>query len=134
MLEETIQVLIILLLLYGCYTDLKWRHVSNKVTGSIIILALILFNQEILNFKGIFIFFLIVSWSAHMIGAADIKALVPIILSLGMFEFFVFLFVFCTIGISIWIIRSRRNPEYTIPGYIPITIAFIFISFNPFLF
>lgn len=126
MLVIAIKLSILILLLYGCYTDLKWRHVSNKISFSIGFLALLLFSPKILAIKGAFILFIIFSWSVHMIGSADVKILAPLTLMFNPWQFFIFLFIFCISGCLIGImIRNKLS----IPGYIPITTALLFSLF-----
>jgi prepilin peptidase CpaA len=126
MVNLTIRLLIFLLLLYGCYTDLKWRHVSNKISLSIAALAIILINWQILAIKFTFILFLIFSWSMQLIGAADVKVLIPITLMFNPWQFFIFLFIFCISGSIIGLIIQNK---FNIPGYIPITTALLFSIF-----
>lgn len=113
---------IFLLLLYGCYTDIRWLHVDNKISYSIAILALFLFNPEIILVKIIFILFLIVSWQLKMIGGADVKVISAIILMLSSMHLLIFIMVFCTVGIGISFLKRKT------PGFIPITIAFVITS------
>lgn len=126
MIKVILQILILILLLYGCYTDLKYRHVSNKISFSIAALALLLFNPEILVIKGAFILFIILSWRIKMIGSADVKVLAPLIVMLNQWQFYIFLFIFCISGTLIGILIRNK---YSIPGYIPITIALLFSLF-----
>ena len=132
----TIKLTILILLLYGCYTDMKWRHVSNKISFSIAALALILFNPDVLGIKGAFIIFLIFSWSfnphakkylgSKLIGSADIKVLIPLILSFAAIPLIMFIAIFCSVGVTIGLLKGRK---YTIPGFIPITTAYLFSLF-----
>ncbi|PWB55604.1 MAG: hypothetical protein C3F06_02410 [Candidatus Methanoperedenaceae archaeon] len=124
MIKDIVQIIILILLLYGCYTDLKFRHVSNKISFSIAALALLLFNPEILAIKGVFIIFMISSWFVHMIGSGDVKVLAPLTLMFNQWQFFIFLFIFCISGSLIGLVI--HNKQYLIPGFIPITIALIF--------
>lgn len=128
MIKELLQALIILFLLYGCYTDIKARHVSNKISFSIAAMALILISWELLAIKAAFIMFLIFSWYARLIGAADVKVLGPITLMLSPIQFIAFLSIFFTTGAGLGIIAKNK---YKIPGFIPITSAFIITAFLP---
>lgn len=111
---------IFLLLLYGCYTDIHWLHVDNEVSYSIAILALLMFNTEMILAKGLFILFLVASWYLKMLGGADVKVLSAIILMLSSIQLLIFIMIFCIAGIAISILKHKS------PGFVPITIAFIF--------
>ena len=126
MLVIAIKLSILILLLYGCYTDLKYRHVNNKISFGIAALALLLFSPEILAIKGVFIIFIIFSWTAKLIGAADVKVLAPLTLMFNPWQFFIFLFIFCISGCLIGLIIRDK---FSIPGYIPITTALLFSLF-----
>lgn len=119
---------IFLLLLYGCYTDIRWLHVDNKVSYSIAVLALLMFNTEMILFKAGFILFLILSWQLKMIGGADVKVMSPIIFMLSAYQVSIFFLVFCIAGIVISLIKHKS------PGFVPITAAFVMAAMIPGIF
>jgi len=127
------------LLIYGSYTDLKARHVSNKISLTIAAMAIILFSPQILTLKTIIAIFLISSWAAHMIGSADVKVMVPIIYMFDPLQVIVFMVMLFMGGVTIGIYYLYKFGVKTgirakIPGYIPISAALFISLLSPYLF
>lgn len=118
-----LQTVIAVLLLYGCYTDWKYLYVSNRVTYSIALLSIPMLNlnNQLLWFQALFIIFILVAWHLNQFGGADVKVLIPIILTLSEIPLLIFLGVMCISGMLMFIILRRQE----IPQFIPITFAFL---------
>jgi len=113
--------LILSLLIYGCYTDIKSLHVSNTISHSIALLALLNFSSELWQLKvGISVFFLL-SCYFKVLGSADMKILIPIVFMCSGIELLFFIGIMAGLGTLIGLTKKE------IPGYVPITIAFLLV-------
>jgi Flp pilus assembly protein protease CpaA len=126
MLIGIIHILIILFLLYGCYTDIKTRHVSNKISYSIAAMAIVLIDLGLWEYKIIFILALFYSYKIKLLGSADLIILAPLTFMLTSIQFVIFLFLFLVLSVSIGIFIKNK---YRIPGYVPITISMMIIFY-----
>lgn len=125
MLEAVIFLLTSLLLLTGCYTDLKYFHVSNNVTYAIALLSipLITLSNQLLYAQIGFSLFLLAAWYFNQIGAADVKVLIPILFTLNDFYFLAFLSTMCISGMVMFMSYKKA-----IPAFVSITTAYILIT------
>ena len=116
-----VNILIFILLCIGAYSDLKTRTVSNKITYSIGILCIILILiYGIASWmSGIFILLFISLYFFNLMGGADMKVLVPMILIIPNPEIFV-LIISVLGGIYALISWSKE-----IPYFVPITLGFL---------
>lgn len=89
------------LLCYGCYTDLKTRTVSNKITGAVLALSIILifFNLPHLTIIHILaIALLFVAYAFDGLGGADVKVLTSLTLTQNIIHFLILYGVSLIIG------------------------------------
>ncbi len=108
------------LLVVGCYYDYVTRHVSNYITGSIILLSIPLVW---LNISHIGIIHVIYGVTALIgLGMADTKVLLPISLSYSLTSLFTFLIIFGIVGFAYILITKKKND---VPAFIPITIGYV---------
>lgn len=119
------QVGIILTLLYGCWTDLQTRTVSNKVV--LVIIGLSLFAASLENLTVLHLLFLIFIYTAYhysALGGADVKILFPLLFVMDVNSFAVFLVALAVFGLmsAVYIIIRRIE---TIPFILPITGAYV---------
>lgn len=122
-----LQLIILVLLSIGALTDLKSRRVSNWVTHPIIIAGAafsILENVSLTYFHLIFTVFFI---TAHIIklpgfnlGSADLKAIIPLMLTLPLYPLMVFMSL-----ITIFSGALGLKDKHSIPMFIPITLGFL---------
>lgn len=126
MLELVLSSLISVLLLTGCYTDMKWYHVSNRVTYPIALLCipLITFSNQLIYAQAGFSLFLLAAWYFNQTGAADVKVLVPLLFTFNDLFFLTFLAIMAFAGLLLFI--SHRK---AIPLFIPITAAYLVTAF-----
>ena len=115
--------IIALLLLIGCYYDWKERQVSNTITGLIILYSIPLIYPNAsnigLNHYLTISAMVILSFLGQM-GGADLKAIIPIILSIK--SLLPFLIVFSIAGmVFVWITKKKND----VPAFIPITLGYI---------
>lgn len=118
---------VFLLLLYAYQSDKKTGKVSNKVILGICLLSIPLIFMNIPNITNVHIIVIISLLLLYyvpkmtMIGGADIKALIPIILSITLGEFIVAYIaaMICSVGMFA-VYRTK-----TIPFFIPITVGYL---------
>lgn len=111
------------LLLYGSWTDLKYRKVENKITFLILLLSLpaIFFNIPGITIIHILALALLIFFYTFFdaLGGADLKALVPLTLS---FNFMGFLVFYGVILISGGLLSIKYKTK--IPFFIPIAAGY----------
>ncbi len=118
-----LEIVILILLLYGCYTDIRWLHVDNKVSYSIALFGILMFNPLMLEVKALFIVFLLMAYQIKRMGSADVIVSIPLILMMTPLSLVVFMLSVCIVGIIIGMAVKE------VPGFIPITIGFILATF-----
>ena len=124
MLELILSSSILLLLIYGTYTDIKNYFVSNRVSYSVILLRLPLLRiSEFFWIQIVLSIILITAWHFKWMGSADVKVIVPIMFTLSEFKFLVFIGVMAIIGLIL--VALVRNREKEIPYYVPITTGYL---------
>ncbi len=128
------ELIIFFLLLYGCYTDIQKRKVSNRITGMIAITCVPLIYLNINNLTLVH-FFIIGVWvlgyiiKAH--GAADVKAMIPIVFTLDTWQLgFMFLGILLATCALVAVQKIRKYPGY--PG-VPLFVAILAGYFTAFL-
>lgn len=120
-----VQLSIIVALIIGCYYDLKEREVSNAISYSILVLCIPLINVSNItpmHFVIAILFTILTLRGAY--GGADLKVLVPIVMSLTTLSLSIFL-----IGITIFSIPFVIKNRNDIPLFIPITISYMIITY-----
>ena len=113
------------LLVLGCYYDWTTRHVSNLITGAVIVLSLpiIYFNLTTTELNPWLYGAGLLALSLVM-GGADVKVLIPIFLSYNPINLFSFLLIFCIVGFAYILITKKKND---VPAFIPITAGYIVV-------
>lgn len=120
-----VQFTIIIALIIGCYYDLKYREVSNAISYSILFLCIPLVSVANITLVHIVIAILFTVMTLRgAYGGADLKVLVPIIMSLTTLSLSIFL-----IGITVFSIPFVIKNKNDIPLFIPITISYMIISY-----
>ena len=111
------------LLVIGSLSDLKTRRVSNYITGAVIIVSLpmILNNTGNLSLLS-FVFPLAMFLS---MGAADGKALFPISLSIPTSILWIYIAIFCVVGLYYIVILKKKDD---VPAFVPITVAYLVVA------
>lgn len=120
-----IQFTIIIALIIGCYYDLKYREVSNAISYSILFLCIPLVRVDNITHMHIVIavlFTILTLRGAY--GGADLKVLVPIVMSLTTLSLSIFL-----IGLTIFSIPFVLKNKNDIPLFVPITISYMIITY-----
>ena len=128
-----------LLLIYGSWRDWHHARVSNKITFSCIALALI--SIPFVNsylFRGLLILVYILMFRYALIGGADAKILIAVIISVPNPFLFMSTFVIYSLILAIQMRVTGRNKvfarisngttkiiEERIPGFVPITMSYI---------
>lgn len=128
-----------MLLIYGAWRD--WHHaiVSNKITFSCIVLALISipFVDSYL-FRGLMILTYLMMFRYGMMGGADVKGLISAIISVTNPFLFMSTFVIYCLILTVQMRVTGRNKAFAkisngstklteekIPGFVPITMSYI---------
>jgi Flp pilus assembly protein protease CpaA len=119
-------------LIIGCWYDIKWFHVPNFISYSIVVLCipLLIIHQTrnegvlVLGFKAFISLYLLAAWYIKKLGAADVKVLIPIIFIFSGLSFLFFLSIMLISGMVFCIINILKKKPDKVPGFIPITIAF----------
>lgn len=104
-------------------TDLKARWVSNWVTHPIIVLGVIIFvtqDIELSYLHLIFILFFLIAYKVGGLGSADLKVLIPIVISLSFFP----LLGFLALSAIFTNMLGLKN-KYNIPMFVPIYLGYI---------
>jgi len=128
-----------LLLIYGSWRDWHHARVSNKITFSCIALALLVLPLiDSYLFRGLFIAIYLIMFRFGIIGGADMKALIAVILSVPNAFLFMSTFVIYSLILTIQMRATGRNKvfakisndttklkEERIPGFVPITMSYI---------
>ena len=128
-----------LLLIYGSWKDWHHARVSNKITFSCIVLALIAIpSVQSYLFRGIMILLYILMFRHGLIGGADAKILIAVIISVPNPFLFMSAFVAYSLIITLQMRLTGRNKvfakisngttkftEERIPGFVPITMSYI---------
>jgi Flp pilus assembly protein protease CpaA len=110
------------LLIFGSYRDWKTRHVSNWITGAIIIISLpIIYFNLVTNEFNLWHYAGLIAFS-FMFGGADVKVLIPIFLSLDPPGLITFLLIFCIVGFAYILITKKKND---VPVFLPITVGYV---------
>lgn len=127
--QYLLRFLIVAILCYAGWSDLKTRTVSNKIilfiaATSIPLIYLNISSITILHMLIIIIMLITFSYNKehstkHFLGGADIKALIPIILSLNL----LLLTIFCLYLISIYLILSLKFKQ-SVPLFLAILISY----------
>lgn len=132
MLTLALQLGIIATLITGSKQDLKERLVSIKYQGIIILLSIPLayINRDIVglaNWLAICLFAM--TYILNGIGGADLKALIPILFSIGTIGLMAFVVGMSIAGLFLsW--HYRRHPQ-GIPYFVAITAGYIgMVAFN----
>jgi len=128
-----------LLLIYGSWRDWHHARVSNKITFSCIALALISIpyvNNYI--FRGLLILVYLLMFRHALIGGADAKILIAVIISAPNPFLFMSTFIIYSLILAIQKRVTGRNKgfakisngttkliEERIPGFVPITMSYI---------
>lgn len=115
------------LLVLGCYYDIKTRHVSNLITGAVIVLSLPLIYHNISNLITTPIPYVIygIATIAGLLGSmADIKVMIPIGASLSSTSLVSFLLIFCIVGFLYILITKKKND---VPAFVPITAGYVVV-------
>jgi len=117
---------ITMLLFVGCYHDIKTKTVSNKITGTIILLSipLIYFNIDNIGISNyVYSGVLLLMYYVGTLGGADFKVLVPIVFAVPALK--IFLLALGIMGILYWLTQyaiSRRSNS--VPYFVPISCAY----------
>ena len=128
-----------LLLIYGSCKDWHHARVSNKITFSCIALALIAIpyvNSYL--FRGLLILVYVLMFRYALIGGADAKILIAVIISVPNPFLFMSTFVIYSLILAVQMRVTGRNKvfarisngttkliEERIPGFVPITMSYI---------
>ena len=123
--------LILGLLTYGAYTDLKTRNVPNWISYSVILISVPLIIDNAANITIVHVFFftvIVVAYlklynTPHPIGGADVKIMLPLSLAMPLLTFTLFLFVMAIV-IFIMTLKWRQTP-----GLIAIAAAYLIVIF-----
>ncbi len=115
MITETVSGLITTAWLMACsISDLRTRHVSNRLTLPAIGIALIYrlitgIDYKEMAFLGVTILLLLAAWSYHLLGGADLK----IILALGLLGAFYVLAAWLGVVVYLlaYLILRRKFPK-----------------------
>lgn len=121
----TLFILISILLLYSCYTDIMYRRIMNITTLLVMLLSLVLgsLNNDGLSFLtalSILIIGFLLS-ILRVIGAGDVKIASALVLGLTNSESFDFLLLTAFVGIPVSVItlvfykKSSHNKRATVP-------------------
>lgn len=125
MIQYILYALIGLFLIYGSFSDMRSRRVSNKISFLIIFISLPLVVYNSFNFKTLHAFVILALFLGvfmRSIGPADAKVMITLVLFFTekeltyFFAFFVFVFAFL-----IW--RYGNNA----PLFVGITSSYIFV-------
>lgn len=127
MLDWLFRLGILFLLLYGSYTDLRTRTVSNKVTGGVILLSLPLIYMAWGNLTSlhiaysVLILFMYYKTQGNGFGGADVKAMIPIMLTMSISSLIVVMtaWIFASVCVAI-LLKSNK-----IPFFVPMTVGYI---------
>ena len=136
-----------LLLIYGSWKDWHHARVSNKITYSAIALSFFALPYvDDYPWRGLFILIYILMAEKEMIGGADAKILIAVLLSIPNLFLFLSCFVIYSLIIAIQMRVTGRNKvfarisngstkllEEKIPGFVPITMSYIVTTALTFL-
>lgn len=122
------QSIILTFLLFGAYSDWKYREVAHWITTPIIIssLPLIYWNlSSIAIYYHLIIIIYFIACELNNFGGADFRVITPIIYSLNPFHLSIFFITMIITSLPF----VRKNPN-DIPFFIPIFLAY---SINTFI-
>ena len=122
MINTILRLIVLSLLIYASYTDIKSRTVSNKIILLIWIFSIPLFNLTSI-FQIVFIGIMFVFYKYYNMGAADVKGIIPIILSVTITYFLL------PLAITEYIMAKYYKND--VPMYISITIAYVIAILLP---
>lgn len=113
------------LLVIGCYYDWKTRHVSNLITGAVILLSLplVYLNLSYGEYNPLLYGAGLIAM-AFVMGMADVKVLIPIFFSYTSLNLLLFLLIFGIIGFAYILITKKKND---VPVFIPITVGYVVV-------
>jgi Flp pilus assembly protein protease CpaA len=120
--------IIILGLIIGSYYDVKTRHVSNQIVGSIFVVSLILLILNGLRHDGFEIMYImtilgyLAAYKYHGLGGADLKALIPITFILSPVQLYLFLIIAVSAHTFIYMKIDKK-----VPFFVGITFAFALV-------
>ena len=113
------------LLVLGCYYDWTTRHVSDLITGAVIVLSLPLIYLNLTTADvNPWLYGAGLIAMSFVMGGADVKVLIPIILSYNPMNLLSFLLIFCIVGFAYILITKKKND---VPVFIPITAGYVVV-------
>lgn len=123
------------LLTYACWLDVKTRTVPNWISYSIDVLSIpLILNNTITTIHIISIIILISVYRlTNLMGGADLKVIVPLILVFPLFQLMIFFAVICIVGFSYYLITQKTSSPFFVSiffGYIIAFNAFTILSFR----
>lgn len=114
-------------MLYGSYTDLKTRTVSNKIIAIILTgaagLIIIKWPPQITIIHIVLIFATFIAYKVRALGAADLKAIIPLIFTMSAIQLYIFIILATLIHTYIHFRIDKNTPYFT-----AITGAFLLIG------
>ncbi|SCB80792.1 prepilin peptidase [Gilliamella intestini] len=142
LINDIIILAIWLCLLVSCYTDWKYRIISNKIVIIIFILAILnfLFGQGQLNYGASAIFLIcgLLMFYCRLAGAGDIKLITALLITIPVSSvlFFLVVITFFGLPLAIFVIIYKRlkKPEggITLPYGIAISASYFLTSITLF--
>lgn len=130
-----------LCLLISCYTDLKYRIISNYIVVTIFTLVLInyILGRGQLNYiaSSLFFIFGLIMFYCRLIGGGDVKLITVLLISIPQNSVLFFLVIITIIGLPLAIIAliykavTKKN-RITLPYGIAISGSYILTSLSMF--
>ncbi len=145
------EVIILILLVLGTYLDIKSRFVPDRITHAIAILSIPILNlSNTYTINGIVIndtlkaqvYFVYLILAIYYIGknyhypplnmpfnmSADAKVIIPLVFTMNIMQFFIFLMIMQIVGILLFLIKPKQSSQ---AGFIPILIGYTFTMILP---
>lgn len=142
LINDIIILAIWLCLLVSCYTDWKYRTISNKIVIIIFILAVLnfLFGQGELNYGASAIFLIcgLLMFYCRLAGAGDIKLITALLITIPVSSvlFFLVVITFFGLPLAIFVIIYKRLKKseggITLPYGIAISASYFLTSITLF--
>lgn len=138
LINDIIILIIWIFLLVSCYTDIKYRIISNYVVIIIFILAILnfAFGQGTLNYgaSGIFLVCGLLMFYCRLVGAGDIKLITVLLITIPRDSVLFFLVVIAFLGLPMAIVAlvykhvKKIKRGVTLPYGLAITGSYILTS------
>lgn len=127
-----------ILLLYACYTDIRYRRVEDIVNATILIIGLIVSTDKVASIigavAGFISLFIAAIFLGFQLGGGDMKLIIALGAWFGVpvLEVFLLSFIICVFMVIKLVEKYGKEEirEYKFPYVIPITIAALIIYFT----